>query len=217
MAASLAAQLATVRAELEARPAGLVAHVCRVLEEALELGAYYDLDPLRVELATWGHDLYRAHKPGELLALAREWQIPIDQAEERLPVLLHGPIAAVILERTTGLTDDEVLAAIRYHTSGFPEMPLLAKVILLADKVELHKRRRAPAMKAIRALARRDLDLALLCWADWKWVDERSNGWETHEPHWQARAAWVEAHHRDIAMPLRVSSRAFTLASRAPV
>ena len=217
MPGTLAAQLTVVRAKLENRPAGLVAHVRRVLDEALELGAYYDIDPVRIELATWGHDLYRAGKSKDLLALARERGIPVAHAEARLPMLLHGPVAAAILEQSSGVTDDEVLSAIRYHTSGAPQMPLLAKVILLADKTEPQKRRRAPALQAIRALARRDLDTALLCWADWAWVAFQANGWETQDAHWQARAAWVESHHREIGLVGRVSARAFTLASKKPV
>ena len=49
-----------------------------------------------------------------------------------------------------------------------------------------------------RELARRDLELALLCWADWKWAQERQNGWATHPAHWKARTEWVRAHHLDL-------------------
>ncbi|HEY5475713.1 MAG TPA: bis(5'-nucleosyl)-tetraphosphatase (symmetrical) YqeK [Tepidiformaceae bacterium] len=202
-------QIAAVRAELETRPKGLVNHVTRVLAEAFDIGSRYDLDPARIELATWGHDLFRAHSAEEQLRLARECGIQIDETEERLPVLLHGPIATVVLRERFGLTDEEGLAAVRDHTSGLAEMPLLAKVILLADKVEKHKRERTPAMAEIRKLARRDLDLALLCWADWKWVDERTRRYEAHAAHWQARVAWVAAHHGEAGMPGRVSARAF--------
>ncbi len=209
MARTVEQQIAAVRAELATRPAGLVQHVERVLAEALDLAGYFDIDPARVELAVWGHDLFRAHTPGEQLRLARECGIAMDATEERLPVLLHGPIAAVVLRDRFGVVDDEALAAVRDHTSGTAEMALLAKVILVADKVEKHKRDRVPAMVDIRKLARRDLDIALLCWADWKWVDERTLGFESHHAHWLARAAWVTAHHLEAAMPGRVSTRAF--------
>lgn len=209
MATTIEQQVAAVRAELETRPAGLIRHVERVLSEALDIGSRYDIDPARVELAVWGHDLFRAHSAEEQLRLARESGIVMDETEERLPVLLHGPIAAAVLRDRFRLTDDEVLAAVRDHTSGLSEMSMLAKVILVADKVEKHKRERTPAMAEVRKLARRDLDLALLCWADWKWVDERTQGYESQAAHWQARTAWVAAHHADAAMPGRVSTRAF--------
>ena len=210
MPPNIARQIATVRSELEARPEGLVRHVRRVLAEALALASCWDVDPLRTELAVWGHDLYRSHSPAEQLQLAREAGLPIDSAAEASPVLLHGPIAAHVLHRRFRIADDEVLAAVRDHTLGLASMPLLAKIILLADKVELRKRERAPVMRDIRHLARRDLDRALLCWADWKWVDERSHGWQSHPAHWLARSEWVREHHLDAGLPGRVSGREFS-------
>ena len=209
MATTIEQQIAAVRAEIETRPAGLIKHVERVLTEALDIARHFDVDPARVELAVWGHDLFRAHSAEEQLGLARDCGIKMDATEERLPVLLHGPIAAVVLRDRFGIVDDEALGAVRDHTSGSPGMSMLARVILVADKVEKHKRARAPLMAEIRKLSFRDLDLALLCWADWKWVDERTHRFESHAAHWQARSAWVAEHHADVAMPGRVSVRAF--------
>ncbi|MEX1103165.1 MAG: bis(5'-nucleosyl)-tetraphosphatase (symmetrical) YqeK [Dehalococcoidia bacterium] len=183
------------------RPAGLIRHVERVTAEALDLAGRWNLDPFRVELAAWGHDLFRAHSPEDQMRLAREIGIPIDPVDEADPVLLHGPIAAAVLRERFGITDDDALAAIRDHTLGSADMPLVAKVILIADKVEPRKRKRTPVMQEIRRLARRDLDLALLCWADWKWVQEREHGWTSHPTHWLARTQWVRAHHDELALP----------------
>ena len=82
-------------------------------------------------------------------------------------------------------------------------MPTLAKIILLADKLESRKRKRDPLLPEIRRLARRDLDLALLCWSDWKWVQERERAWTSSVRHWNARAEWVAAHHVEAALPPR--------------
>ncbi len=198
---SIAAQLAAVRAEYERLPDGLRQHVERVAAEARDLALRWDLDPARVELAAWGHDLFRAHPPAEQLRLAEEAGIPITDVDRREPVLLHGPIAAVVLRERFRVTDDEALAAVRDHTLGAPEMPLIAKVILLADKFEPRKRKRDPVLRQLRRLARRDLDTALLCWADWKWVQERTHGWASHPAHWAARTRWVREHRLDRAMP----------------
>lgn len=201
--AALRSQVERLQQEMASRPPGLVAHVERVLVEALDLAARWDLDHERVELATWGHDLFRAHSPGEQLHLARECGIVIDPVDEMEPVLLHGPLAAVVLRERFAVDDEEVLAAVRDHTLGAPEMPILAKVILIADKVERRKRARAPVFREIRRLARRDLDTALLCWSDWKWVEERERGWTSHPGHWRARVRWVAEHHAEAGLPAR--------------
>ena len=198
----LSSQIAAIQAEFASRPEGLRLHVERVLVEALDLAHRYDLDPERVTLATWGHDLFRSFPPDEQLRLAAEVGVPVLEADRAEPVLLHGPIAAVVLRERFGVTDDEALAAVRDHTLGASEMPLLAKVILLADKFEQRKRRRTPIMREIRRLAWRDLDLALLCWADWKWVEERDHDWQSHPHHWEARTRWVHEHHQEMAAAL---------------
>ncbi|MFN0095092.1 MAG: bis(5'-nucleosyl)-tetraphosphatase (symmetrical) YqeK [Dehalococcoidia bacterium] len=199
----ISSQIAAVREALSSRPEGLQAHVGRVLEEALDLAGRWDLDPARVELAVWGHDLFRAAPAAEQLQLAAECGLRPTETERRLPVLLHGPNAAVVLRERFGVRDDEVLAGVREHTSGGAAMPAIAKVILLADKFEKRKRTRRPELASIRRAARRDLDLALLCWADWKWVDERERTWECDEAHWEARLRWVADHHSEIGLPGR--------------
>ncbi len=199
----MAAQVRALQAEFESRPPGLRRHVERVAAEAVALAAYWDADPARVELAAWGHDLFRAHSPSEQLRLAREVGLAISPEDEASPVMLHGPIAAAVLEQRFGVTDADALGAVRDHTTGAPEMPLIARIILLADKFEPRKRRRTPVMGEIRKLARRDLDAALLAWADWKWVEEREHGWMSHPVHWEARLSWVAAHHAEIGLPRR--------------
>lgn len=197
MGRPLRAQIAALQAEFESRPEGLQRHVQRVLVEALDLATHYDLDPERVALATWGHDLFRSFPPDEQIRLANEAGLPLLDADRANPVLLHGPIAAVTLRERFAVDDREALAAVRDHTLGAAEMSILAKVILLADKFEKRKRERTPMMKAIRKAAARDLDLALLCWADWKWVEERQHNWQSHPLHWEARIRWVAEHHLD--------------------
>ena len=204
MAKSIADQTKAIQKEFESRPEGLQKHVRRVLDEALDLGRHYDVDPERIELAVWGHDLFRAHKPEELLRLSREAGIPISEEDEAAPIMLYGPLGAAVMADRFKVTDDEALAAVRDHTAGLAAMSLLAKIVLLSDKVEKRKRTRTPAMEAIRRVARRDLDLALLTWADWKWVDERRNGYASYTQHWEARLVWVAHHHAEIGLPGRI-------------
>lgn len=213
MAETVRHQIERIQAEMQSRPAGLIEHSKRVAAEAIKIGQYWDVDAERLELASWGHDLFR-HEPDERqLQLAREAGVAVGLEDRRSPIVLHGPIAASVMEHRFGVDDRDVLEAVRDHTLGLAEMSLIAKIILLADKVEPRKRKRDPAMKLIRKLAWRDLDAALLCWADWKWVEEREHGYESHPRHWSARVHWVREHHFEIgAADLRLES-----VPRAPV
>ena len=175
----IARQVAAVREELLLRPRGLVRHVGRVLDEALPLARHWLADEQRVELAVWGHDLFRSEPPAEQIRLAGEVGVEIDADSREYPILLHGPIATVVLRERFGITDEEALMAVRDHTSGLGQMSLLAKILLIADKIEKKKRRGVPELADIHRVARRDLDTAILCWAGWRWTVEARERYRT--------------------------------------
>lgn len=203
MATDIDRQIDAVVAALADLPSGLRSHIERVAAEAADLAERWDVDDRRMKLAVYGHDLFRAVPEDEQIARAREAGVRVKPADRMSPVVLHGATAAAVLRRDYGVGDADVLQAIEQHTLGSRRMPLIAKILLLADKVERRKRGRDPAMVAIRKLAWRDLDLALLCWADWKWVEERAHGWDSHPVHWSARREWVKQHHRELLKGLR--------------
>lgn len=203
MESDIPAQIRAVGEALEDLPPRLCSHIRRVATEADDLARLWGVDRARMELAVLGHDLFRAVPEDEQVALARSVGVRVQKADRVSPIVLHGATAATVLRDRFGVSDSDVLDGIKQHTLGAAKMSTISKILLLADKIERRKRRRDPGMKDIRKLARRDLDLALLCWADWKWVQERQNGWEPHPSHWRARKNWVRQHHREIGLGLR--------------
>lgn len=209
--ADIASQLRAVQQEMSSRPQGLQDHSRRVASEAIDLAGYYDVDPERCELAAWIHDLFRHIPEDQQVLNAFELGIEVTDEDRIGPIVLHGPAAARFASDRLGVDDEEVLEAVSSHTLGLPDMTYLAKIILLADKFESKKREKRPYLKAIRQVARRDLDVALLCWSDWSWVEAQANGWHTHADHWTARAAWVAEHHVERASVGRVADDVFEL------
>lgn len=98
------------------------AHVERVAHLAEELARRFDASHGRVRIAAWGHDLYREHSPPMLLALAHDWQVDVSSRERRHPVLLHGAVAARVLQHHYRIEDPPVLLAVRHHTLGSVEL-----------------------------------------------------------------------------------------------
>ena len=57
--------------------------------------------------------------------------------EEKVPApVLHQYTGAYVAEHTFGIRDEDVLNAVRYHTSGRPNMSDLEKLIFLSDMLE---------------------------------------------------------------------------------
>ncbi|CAN5751141.1 bis(5'-nucleosyl)-tetraphosphatase (symmetrical) YqeK [soil metagenome] len=131
------------------------AHTLRVADTADELAKVDGLDVGRTRLAALLHDAAREMKSKELLRLAEEWRLPIDEPEREAPKLLHGPVAAELARRELGVEDEEVLEAIRVHTVGSPGMGTVALAVYVADKIE--PARDYPSVAYLRELAHRDL------------------------------------------------------------
>ena len=53
---------------------------------------------------------------------------------------LHAPVSAYYAKKVFGVTDEEILSAIRWHTLGQINMTEFEKIIFLADKIEPNTR-----------------------------------------------------------------------------
>lgn len=136
------------------------AHAKRVGDVAERLALQYGADPKKARLAGIIHDCARDFLPSLLLQKAREFDILEDTVEGLVPVLLHAPVGAAIVEGEFGISDPEVLSAVRFHTTGKENMSVLDKIVFLADYIE--PGRDFPGIEEVRQLAYSDLDKALL-------------------------------------------------------
>ncbi|MBI4312434.1 MAG: bis(5'-nucleosyl)-tetraphosphatase (symmetrical) YqeK [Chloroflexi bacterium] len=153
---------------IQTLPGGLQEHLFRVRDVAQEFAARFRIDRARVELAALGHDLYRAMSPAEMLALARTWGLKPHPVEERVPVLLHGPLAAERLRRECGVSDPEVLQAVCWHSTGCGGMKSVALAVFLADKLDPQKVAERDHLRPVAELARESLDRAAAAYLTWE-------------------------------------------------
>ena len=157
---TVADSLARLRSIVQSLPPGLQDHLERVRELSLELAVIHKVDPGKVETAALGHDIYRAHSEEQLLSEARARGLVLTSVEERAPVLLHGPLAAHLLREECAVADEDVLQAVRWHSTSCPGMSRVGLVVFIADKVEPQKVERAPHLGRAAVLARQSLEQA---------------------------------------------------------
>ena len=131
-------------------------HTIRVAETAERLAGLHGLrDPARARLAGLLHDLARETDRYTLLRIAAVRDVPVGEAEREKPMLLHGPVAAELAGSDLGVRDEEVLEAVRVHTTGAPGMGPLSLAVFVADKIE--PGREGDWVEELRALAEKDL------------------------------------------------------------
>jgi len=117
-------------------PHELYKHTQGVIDTAIELANKFNLDPDKAALAALLHD-YSKHLPeSQIIKLAKKNKIPQAASGEPGDKTLHGPVSAFLAKKEFGINDQDVLDALSYHTYGKPGMCNLAKLLLIADKIE---------------------------------------------------------------------------------
>ena len=114
---------------------------------AWDLCGRFCLDRQKGYLAGIAHDMCKPLSHVELVRLAREDGKSLSTLEQKKPGLLHARAAAVLLQKNYGISDKDILEAIRYHTTGVRDMGDLAKVVYIADKVEISRTEVDPKLR----------------------------------------------------------------------
>lgn len=133
-------------------------HTLGVTETAVHLAKKYNVDEKKAELAAIFHDYAKFRPLDEMKQIIVEQNFDSNLLEFN-PELWHAPVGAYLVEHEAGISDSEILSAIRYHTSGREKMTSLEKVIYVADYIE--PGRNFPGVDEARKLAEKDLNKAL--------------------------------------------------------
>lgn len=131
-------------------------HTLGVVETAGRLAGIHGCDVAQAQLAALLHDCAKHISDEDKIAMCREYGVSISEAEMANPSLLHAKCGAIVAEYKYGVTDYEILHAIKVHTTGVPDMNLLDKIIFISDYIEPN-RDKAPHLNELRKLA--DIDL----------------------------------------------------------
>lgn len=134
-------------------------HTLGVRDTAVALARQYGADERAAALAALLHDAEKEKSLEELLNFCKSYDIIIDHLQQEQTSLLHGIVAAETAYRNFGIEDNAILHAIRYHTTGCAAMPLLTKILYLADCIEPN--RQFQGVEYLRKLASENLDQAL--------------------------------------------------------
>jgi nicotinate-nucleotide adenylyltransferase len=123
---------------------------------AWDLCRRFDLDPQKGYLAGIAHDLCKNLSEGELMDIVHAGGGTLSKLEQKKPSLLHARAAALVLEKSYDIRDRDILEAVRCHTTGEANMGALAKVVYIADKIEISRSRVDPELREMSRNAELD-------------------------------------------------------------
>ncbi|MDD9268732.1 bis(5'-nucleosyl)-tetraphosphatase (symmetrical) YqeK [Paenibacillus sp. GCM10023248] len=134
-------------------------HTLGVMETSVILAKRFGGDPVKADLAAILHDYCKYWPVQEQAKIIRDNGLPPDLLDYDKE-LWHSHAGAFIAKTQFGIADEEILDAIRYHTSGREQMTLLDKIVCLADYME--PSREFPGVESIRQAAESSLEKALV-------------------------------------------------------
>ena len=134
------------------------AHSLGVRDMAVHLAKLYGADEKKAEIAGLLHD--NAKNMDNIYERCLDLEVELDEFEMRNPALVHAKLGAETAKCEFGISDIEIISAIRWHTIGRENMSLLEKIIFVADLTE--PGRNFPDVIEIRKIAEKDIDKALL-------------------------------------------------------
>jgi HD superfamily phosphohydrolase YqeK len=132
-----------------------MARVAELLDSWAQEAGYPDEERERWRAVGYLHDVLRDESPGSLRVLV-PWEV-----DEVPDALLHGPAAAKHL-RQEGVADEELLAAVAFHTIGDPSFGRLGRALYAADFLEPGRTFKAEWRAELRVRAAKDLDGVVL-------------------------------------------------------
>ncbi len=128
-----------LRTDISERMSGYrLGHTLGVEKMAVRLGKLFipeKIDVLRA--AALLHDITKENSFEKQLQICEKLGIIISSAEKEAPKTLHAITAAGIIPfEYPNFFSDEVIGAVRWHTTGRADMSLCEKLIYLADYIE---------------------------------------------------------------------------------
>lgn len=124
-------------------------HSVRVAETAVKMAEIFNADKEKSYLAGVLHDYCKYDNDDDMKQIIKEAAFS-DEYLDYDNAILHGPAAAALMKKEFYINDEEILIAIKNHTSGRAHMDLIEKIIFVADYIE--PGRDIPGVEDIRSI-----------------------------------------------------------------
>ena len=114
-------------------------HSLNVADSARELARKYGADEEKAYFAGLVHDIMKNASEEEQLQIMEKGGIILSRTEKINKKLWHAMAGECYLRLEKGIDDEDILNAVRYHTTGRAGMSLLEKVVYIADYISVER------------------------------------------------------------------------------
>lgn len=170
-----------------------LSHSYGVMDTAVALAERWGGDVEKCRLAGLLHDAGKWQDQNVILQECEARGIPLTEEDKVCPQVVHAYLSEAIAREDYGVTDEEVLKAVRHHCLGAPDMSLTEKIVFLADMIE--PGRTGDWVESIRTLAYEDLNRAVLACYNVTIDFNKAKGAHIHSSVWEHKMNLEEQIH----------------------
>ena len=146
--------LSEVKKHLEGHDKRII-HILGVVKLSEELAKKYNVDPIKAKIAAVLHDYSKYDDNIDVLDNDEK------KEAEKYPYLAHGYLSAYEAKNKFGITDIDIINAIKNHVVGRRGMSRLEEIVFIADFCE-ENRTYEDCIKAREILKNKGIDEAIL-------------------------------------------------------
>jgi len=116
-------------------------HTLEVEKMAVRLCGLFCPDATdKMRAAALLHDITKEYTLDGQLEVCEKYGLPVSERDVFSPKTFHARTAAAIIpDRYPEFADEEIISAVRYHTTGREGMTLTEKIIYLADYIDMSR------------------------------------------------------------------------------
>lgn len=111
-------------------------HSENVANCAAKISEIYGYDKDMAYLAGIVHDCAKYLSDEDVKFYVKKYDIKLDKLEKNSLALSHSIIGSYICKYEYNIENEDVISAVRFHTTGRENMSLLEKIIYMADLIE---------------------------------------------------------------------------------
>ncbi len=135
-------------------------HSLNVADSAKELAGIYGYDKETAYTAGLIHDCCKDTPAGLQLSYMFENGADLTEIEINTAKLYHAMCGSLYIKKEFGIENEDIINAVRYHTTGRKNMSLLEKIVFIADFISAE--RDYNGVEIMREKAVRSLDEAIV-------------------------------------------------------
>ncbi len=149
----------------------------------------------QAEAAGWLHDISAVIPNEKRIRAALDYGLEVLPEEEKLPMIVHQKLSALMARKLFQINDAEVLSAVGCHTTLKADASPLDKVVFVADKIAWDQIGEPPYLTDLLLALQRSLHEAAFAYLDYLW--KRRETLPVIHP-------WVVAAHRQLTAALEL-------------